>query len=204
MASWAQEWYNQKTSWDLADAVTISLSSPDAMVINFTLELNSLPTTVIFNDTNLEAAVRVALNKPTGDITSPDMASLTSLYADDIGILDLTGLEYAINLQVLTLITNQINDISALAGLTNLQTLQLGSNQISDISILAGLTSLQTLTLYNNQISDISPLAVLTSLKTLNIDAAQISDIGTMAGSDQPNSLALDTTKSATSMLWRG
>jgi hypothetical protein len=36
---------------------------------------------VSFNDPNLEAAVRVALNKPEGGITADDMATLTMLVA---------------------------------------------------------------------------------------------------------------------------
>ena len=136
---------------------------------------------VTFNDPNLEAAVRDALGKPVGDITDEDMAGLDTLDASLRGITDLSGLEYAVNLQTLHLYNNQISDLSPLAGLTNLEGLGLGVNQISDLSPLAGLTNLQTLGLWANQISDISPLAGLTNLQTLGLEDNQISDLGPLA-----------------------
>ncbi|MCL0101336.1 leucine-rich repeat domain-containing protein [Peptococcaceae bacterium] len=80
---------------------------------------------VTFLDANLEAAVRDALGKPTGDITKKDMAKLTNLEAYRRGITNLSGLEYAVNLTSLDLSENQITDITPLAGLTNLTWLEL-------------------------------------------------------------------------------
>ena len=54
---------------------------------------------VHFPDPNLEAAVRGALGKPTGDVTDEDVAGLTSLAARYRDIRDLTGLEYATDVQ---------------------------------------------------------------------------------------------------------
>ncbi|MDV4343621.1 tandem-95 repeat protein [Methanoculleus sp. YWC-01] len=137
---------------------------------------------VTFNDPGLEAAVREALGKPVGDITAEDMAGLDTLNADWRGISDLSGLEYATNLQGLNLRYNfQISDLGPLAGLTNLQTLFLDHNQISDLSPLTGLTSLQHLGLGVNQISDLSPLAGLTNLRDLDLAGNQISDLGPLA-----------------------
>ncbi|MCL0106602.1 copper amine oxidase N-terminal domain-containing protein, partial [Peptococcaceae bacterium] len=45
---------------------------------------------VTFLDANLEAAIRDALGKPTGDITKKDMAELTNLVANGRGITDLS------------------------------------------------------------------------------------------------------------------
>ena len=140
---------------------------------------------VYFPDANLKAAVESALG--ISDPTPTDMLSLTSLHANDSGIVDLTGIEYATNLTYLSLGFNQISDISALSGLTNLTYLSLDDNQISDISALSGLTNLTDLSLvyrqsdqrhlsaigadesddldlYSNQISDISALSGLTNL----------------------------------------
>jgi len=113
---------------------------------------------VEFADPKLEAAVRLATNVLERPIYPPDMERLTSLRAEQMGLSDLTGLEYATGLTHLYLWGNQITDISALAGLVNLTTLLLSSNQISDISALAGLTKLAQLSLAFNQISDIRPL----------------------------------------------
>ncbi|MCL0068011.1 stalk domain-containing protein, partial [Peptococcaceae bacterium] len=68
------------------------------------------PYVVTFLDANLEAAIRDALRKPTGDITKEDMAKLTKLKAWKRGITDLSGLEYAVNLTSLYLKHNQITD----------------------------------------------------------------------------------------------
>jgi len=116
-------------------------------------------TVIQFAEANLKAAVRLALNKPTGDIMAADMLLLTSLDAGNADIQDLTGLQYATNLQVLGLSQNQISDIEALASLTNLQNLYLAANQISDITPLvnnSGLDSGDFIDLRNNLL-DLAP-----------------------------------------------
>ncbi|MBM3240604.1 leucine-rich repeat domain-containing protein [Candidatus Poribacteria bacterium] len=104
----------------------------------------------MFPDPNLKAAIREALNKPEGPITDEDLAGLTQLDASERGIIDLTGIEYCINLQYLHLGWNLISDISPLSNLTNLQWLMLWINQISNISPLSSLTNLQGLWLQWN------------------------------------------------------
>ena len=110
-------------------------------------------------DSNLRTAIEKALGKASGvTITTEDMKSLYELEAPNASITDLTGLEHATNLTLLTLSDNSISDISPLAGLTNLRILGLSGNSISDISPVAGLINLIELSLENNSISDISPL----------------------------------------------
>jgi Leucine-rich repeat (LRR) protein len=137
---------------------------------------------VSFPDANLEDAVRVALGKPVGDVTTDDMATLTALVADERGISDLSGLGYAVNLRELHLTSNQISDISHLASLTNLEYLDLDSNQISDISHLAGLENLLLLYLGSNQISNLEPLAGLENLQVLYLGSNQISNLEPLTG----------------------
>jgi hypothetical protein len=95
------------------------------------------------------------------------MLGLTSLPAHYRGIVDLTGLEYAVNLISLSLSGNQITDINAVSELTNLTSLYLGGNQISDINAVSSLTNLTSLWLYDNHITDINALSDLTNLETL-------------------------------------
>ncbi len=139
-------------------------------------------------------------------VTDPspiDMLSLTSLSARSRGISSLAGLEYARNLQELSLGENQISDISPLSGLmnlremsldenhindisplsghTNLRELSLGENQVSDISYLSGLTRLSRLVLHQNNISDINALSTLSNLITLNLFGNQINDINALS-----------------------
>jgi len=136
---------------------------------------------VNFPDPNLEAVIRGAIGKPTGDIYQSDLAGLTRLVALDRDIIDLTGLECCTSLTTLLLPKNQISDIAPLSNLTSLLTLYLSGNRISDISALSSLTSLTILDLRTNQISDISALSSLTSLTNLYLYNNQISDVSPLS-----------------------
>ena len=138
---------------------------------------------VIIPDSNLRVAVRNALGMaPSDEITPADLATLTELDADDAGISDLTGLEFATNLTSLGLGNNSISDISAVSGLTNLTWLGLVGNSISDISAVSGLTNLTWLYLDGNSISDISAVSGLTNLTSLELGDNSISDISAVSG----------------------
>ena len=133
-------------------------------------------------DANLRAKIESALGKTSGDpITAAEMATLTSLTAQDARITNVAGLETATNLTTLKLGNNTISNISALSGLTNLTELQLWDNQISNLSNLSGLTNLTTLFLWGNNISNISHLAGLTSLTRLRLDENSISNIAAVS-----------------------
>ena len=133
---------------------------------------------VTFPDSNLEFAIRIALNKLEGEeITAAELAELTYLDAGTRGIADLSGIEHCTNLITLILWDNEIADVSPLSGLSKLTWLFLGNNRIGDISPLLSLSGLAELYLWNNQVSDISPLASLTNLSRLNISGNRISDI---------------------------
>ncbi len=131
---------------------------------------------VNFPDPNLEAAVRDAISKPSGDILFYDLQTMTILNAEDLSISNISGLEYCTNLIDLNLYSNQIIDISPLSGLVNLTDLRLGINQITDISSLSGLVNLSWLSLSGNQITDISPLSGLVNLTFLYLGSNQITD----------------------------
>ncbi|MBN2097978.1 MAG: leucine-rich repeat domain-containing protein [Dehalococcoidia bacterium] len=113
---------------------------------------------VTFPDSNLEAAIREALGKPSGAIYQFELSSLGDFSAFERGIVELTGLEHCTNLTTLSLDGNMISNISPLAGLTKLIYLGLEGNQISNIEPLSGLTTLHYVNLTTNEISDIEPL----------------------------------------------
>jgi len=136
---------------------------------------------VTFPDPNLEAAIRDAIAKPTGDIYQSDLDGLTYLDALESDITDLAGLEHCTDLIELDLWDNQIGNISPLSTLSSLIWLDLGSNQISDISPLSSLTSPTWLYLDQNQIGNISPLSSLTSLEELGLSSNQISDVSSLS-----------------------
>ena len=129
-------------------------------------------------DASLRASIAEALSITDGmPITPENMLQLTELDLSLEGISALTGLEHAINLEVLNFADNRIVDISPLSGLTNLKVLFLAGNRIVDISPLSGLTNLEMLNLDDNDIVDISPLSGLTNLKVLFLAGNRIVDI---------------------------
>jgi len=135
---------------------------------------------VYFPDANLKAAVEEALWPY--DPTPADMRSLREFSCVNRGVKDITGLEYAENLQLVNLRFNEISDISPLSGLSNLQNLSLSRNQIGDLSALSGLSRLHYLDLHGNQLSNISVLSGLTSLRTLVLRFNRLSNISALSG----------------------
>ncbi len=142
---------------------------------------------VYFADPQLKTAVegRLCITDP----TPSDMLYLTQLESvpywesdDSEKIHDLTGLEYATNLQTLNLRFNLLSNISPLAGLTRLEDLNLSENGISDLSPLAGLTRLTCLNVHENDISDISALSGLVNMTTLILHLNTITDLSPLSG----------------------
>ena len=135
--------------------------------------------TIQIPDPKLRTVIELALNKEVGaDITQEEMAKLESLEAFEVGINDLTGLEYATDLKILSFGLNQISDISPLKGLKKLTILDLHRNkQISDISALKELLNLTWLSLRGNRIVDMEPLRDLKNLTYLHIGYNQISNV---------------------------
>ena len=133
-------------------------------------------------DANLRAAISEALNG--APITQASMRRLTTLDARDRQIVRLTGLEYATNLKELSLVYNNISDLTPLTGL-RLTELWLWDNLVTDLSPLFNMTTLTHLDLGYNRISDISPLEKLTRLKWLELSGNQISDITPLSNLSQ-------------------
>lgn len=138
-------------------------------------------------DPNLRKAVRESLiqqgigvpeNTP---LTPESITRMWGLDSRSMNIINLTGLEHAVNLQSLVTANNQIQDLHPLANLKEIHFLDLSGNQIVDVSPLAGLVSLEVLKLGGNQITDVSPLAGLVNLKYLSLAANQIVDASPLA-----------------------
>ena len=128
-------------------------------------------------DPNLRAAVHEALGIETNSrLTTDAMKNLTKLNASKLGITDLTGLEYAVNLKSLSIIGNQITDLTPLSNLTRLTRLYMGRNRISDINPLTSLITLQRLGAQNNQIRDIGVLIGFVNLEYLRLAGNPITD----------------------------
>ena len=163
-------------------ALTKSNNLPLEVISADTTNIGTQVTAVNIPDSNLRAKIEIALGKTSGaPISVTEMATLTTLTAQDARITNLTGLETATNLTTLKLGNNLVSDISTLAGLTNLTELHLWDNQLSNVSALVGLTNLTRLYLWGNTISDISHVAGLTNLTRLRIGENSISNISTVS-----------------------
>ncbi len=142
-----------------------------------------VPDPRLIPDPNLRAAIAERLGKaPSDSITETDLARLTELVADERGIRDLRGLEYAVRLERIELRRNSISDLSPLAGLVRLNNIKLRGNKITDVSPLGNLINVDWLGLEENAITDVSPLTGLVKLNGIGLEGNPISDVSPLAG----------------------
>jgi len=95
----------------------------------------------------IEAAIRKAANKPTGELTKADFEKLAKLNLDG----------------------NKLTSVRGLEKLTQLKDLNLGNNKLTDVTGLEKLTQLTHLSLWRNQLTNVKGLEKLTQLKVLNL-----------------------------------
>lgn len=150
---------------------------------------------VVFQDKNLEAAIRQSLNNTGCDICEADLKLVTSIYIS-AQVNNFSGIEKLANLKVVIITNSTIPDFTFLNGLTGVYyinasncpvgslagldsdanpvtvtvtELNLGNCGLSDISGLSKLTNMQQLFLNNNQIGSLAVLSNMTKLRTLNV-----------------------------------
>ena len=136
-------------------------------------------------DARLRHCLEQALDKDAGEtITEEDMASLDLFSCDWRGgtVADISGLEFAVNLDHLALVGSDVSDLSPLADLASLTQLWLGAGAVEDVSPLAGLRSLTHLDLGDNELEDVSDLRRLTSLTWLGLYSNEIEDVSALRG----------------------
>ena len=129
--------------------------------------------TVSIPDPGLDAAVRQALNKPTGPLTEQDMLGLTFLNAHDRNISNLAGLETARNLNTLLLFSNHLTNYS-LPTLTNLASLNLSLNSLTNVTLPAGMRSLFSILIANNPLTQLTLPADMTGVEELVLHDNQL------------------------------
>ena len=143
-------------------------------------------------DANLRAVVADSLGKARDAlITRTEMATLTELESHDADIRNLTGLQFAANLESLWLTYNPLSDLTPLCDLTSLRVLVLYGNSIANLVPLSGLENLTDVHLNDNRISDLSPLAALTNLTSLTLGGNEVSDVSALASLINLETLAL-------------
>ena len=192
----------KRDAWtDSFGDIIFALDFPES----FTPPTDTTPTTpgavVRIPDPNLRAVIAEALGKsPNAPITVEEMKRLTHFEAKNKGIQDLTGIQFATNLNHLSIRVNQISDLSPIAQLTKLREIQIDRNpifnsishirdlknlrhitltqaNISNISALANLTNLISIHGWGNPISDLSPITNLDKLEHIYLPVSHISDI---------------------------
>lgn len=136
-------------------------------------------TLVTILDPHLKARVEETLGIP--EPTVSDMLGLTDLLCSRMGIVDVTGLEWAKNLQTLVLSNCLVSHVESLRSLHNIETLNISNNRIKDLSPLSGLWLLRHLNVHENGIQDLSPLAGLHQMESLIVRENPFTDISPLA-----------------------
>ena len=160
--------------WSLAAAVGLAICSG----------VGAGAVEVVFGDPVVEAKVRVIIDKPDGPIDDSELVGVgfTELTIEQFGVRSLAGLEFATDLEVLSLPDNLIADLTPIAGLTGLRDINLAGNAIADLEALELLVNLQSLEIGSNAIDDIGSLGELSNLMTLGLSDNMIEDITALAG----------------------
>ena len=76
----------------------------------------------------IEAAIRKAAGKPTGDLAKADLEKVTKLYISYYQLTSVKGLEKLTQLETLNLKDNELSDVKSLEKLTQLKMLRLIDN----------------------------------------------------------------------------
>lgn len=148
-----------------------------------------------FTDPAFEKAIRSLLGKSADeDIELVDLNGITELaitgreimvgdiyQAYDTGsgqgaIRSLADLSYFPDLTSLTVVENQVNNLTPLAALNRLKVLNLRSNRIVELAPLRNMTQLEELYLRQNSITDVSALSGLINLRILDLSYNNIRD----------------------------
>ena len=157
---------------------------------------------VDLDGTGLQMCVNDWLNQPENTpVTENELASLTQLNCIYDPVTNIDALQYATNLQSLTLSPENNSpgtyaDVSALSGLTKLTYLDVSNNSaLTNVAPLASLTNLTYLNFNDDPNVDLSDIiALLPNLQTLNIQQTQLSDPAYLARLHHLKSLDLINT----------
>ena len=107
----------------------------------YTMVATSYANAIVVPELNLEKAICQSLGVSRDNLTPKLVAEeLTSLDASSMDIRDLTGLEFAKNLQILVLRDNLIEDLSPISNLARITKLDLSGNRIQNLSGLIPLS----------------------------------------------------------------
>ncbi len=149
----------------------------------------------LFEDEELEQAVRQALGLPAGEyVDRDDVLAVTALQVDSNVVESLDGLQYLTNLQSFaaqpgdwTAPAGELSGadpLAPLAGLSKLETLTLQRVALAagELASLAGLSGVRTLDLRYNAIETVPDLNGLTALASLHLHGNPVVETSSLAG----------------------
>jgi len=147
-------------------------------------------------DENLAQAIRVQLGiQEQRPITAEDMEKMEHFFAASPNIVDLTGLEYAVNLWAIQMYGNRVKNLAPLRNLKKLISLEFTQSEIEDLSPLKNLTELVYVNISDNRIEDISPLSGATKISVLHASRNRIKSIEALRGKTNLGYLNLEDNK---------
>ena len=148
-----------------------SIDSQNNNVQQSTEAVVDLEGVITFADVNLKQALLVYDENGDGELSKEELSVATSLDLTYRDIVDLSGLEYAVNTTEIMLQGNSgIRDISPLYSLTNLVRLDLADCDVVNIEGITSLVNLEYIDLRNNiNLESASSLYTLTNLQDLTL-----------------------------------
>lgn len=136
------------------------------------------------DDPDMEAELRLKLNKPKDPLKVSDLSNVRSLNLTKkktLDELDPCILPKLVNLKHLYLPPGKLRDLKPIAGLTQLESLRASITEVEDLKPLEKLVLLDRLDLGRTHIRDLKPLASLVNLTELELDDTQVSDLSPLA-----------------------
>jgi len=133
-------------------------------------------------DPGLNAAIREALQKPSGLLTEQDLLRLTNLNACCRNVSSVEGLQAARSLIGLDLDSNSLTNFALPGALTNLETLNLFNNHLTNFVLPSGVPKLTQLDLGFNSLAQCLLPDGLTNLDTLFLEGNRLTNFALPAG----------------------
>jgi formylglycine-generating enzyme required for sulfatase activity len=138
---------------------------------------SALAQEVTIPDPGLNAAIREALQKPSGPLTAQDLLGLTNLDASGRNVSSVEGLEAARNLTTLLLEKNQLTNLVLSSDLIHLVQVDLDENELTNLILPSGMTNLSELSLAGNQLTTLTLPPDMTQLTALFLDGNPLGTI---------------------------
>ncbi len=154
-------------------------------------------TELALTDADLEAAIRLKLQKPKDPLKASDLANVRSLNLTNKAVLD--DLDPCImpkltNLKHLYLGKGGLRDLSPIANLTQMESLRASINEVEDLKPLEKMTLMDRLDLGRTHVRDIAPLAAMVNLTELQLDDTQVADLTPLAKATKLEKLSVKHT----------